>query len=383
MIIYLTKNLSDVITEELIEPGQKADPQPDNPLFSWTANWTNIWDNRRTNNTLVLVNNATRFVVAIYQVKRQDLKNKNIKDMIQTAIGKTLLEMNVNVDLVMKYLQLVGELKFTRNRNRKAAAWVTHAGRDCGFYTVRKYNRVEKVYDDRVGAPANFREVIGSSVYSGEFVPSEAMKEMLVQLTSLPLYKYKAYELEISLDLEIYKAVRRIIVPANLRIKDLHKLIQRLFSWTGYHLHDFALYRENQYEPGMGKPDLRLVPYEEDLEWDDQAVLIEDHRLSEFLPKSHTMVYTYDFGDNWEHEIKLIRTIDNYDKDSPFLLEAEGQAPPEDVGGVGAFVEFREIMLDPSHPEYEENKMWAGYWNPELSEWQKKPRFINLFLPWG
>lgn len=388
MVIFLTKNLSDAISEELIEPEQKADPQSspaaaesleDNPLFSWTANWANIWDYRRTYNTLVLVNNATRFVVAIYQVKRQDLKSKNVKDMIQTAIERTLLEMNWNYDLVMKYLQLAGELKFTKNRNRKAAAWVAHAGYECGFYTVRKYNRGEKVYDDKVGVPANFTVVRSSDARMGEIVPAEAMKERLSQLTGLPLYKYKAYELEISLDLEVYKAVRRVIVPANLRLKDLHKLIQGLFNWKGYHLHDFAVYKENQFVSGRGRPDLRLVPYEGDLEWDDQAVLIADHSLSEFLPEYHTMVYTYDFGDYWQHEIKLIRIIDDYDEDSPFLLEAKGQAPPEDVGGVGGFVEFWEAMLDESHPDHEENKAWAGYWKPELSDWQKGPRHINLF----
>lgn len=38
-----------------------------NPLFSWTANWTKVWDNRRAEDMLVLVNNATRFTAAIYQ----------------------------------------------------------------------------------------------------------------------------------------------------------------------------------------------------------------------------------------------------------------------------------------------------------------------------
>jgi len=37
------------------------------------------------------------------------------------------------------------------------------------------------------------------------------------------------------------------------------------------------------------------------------------------------------------------------------------QAPPEDVGGIGGFLNFREIMLNPSHPEYMEMKEWAKY----------------------
>jgi hypothetical protein len=47
------------------------DARDDNPLFSWTANWTNTWDNRKTKDLLMLVNNATRFAVGVYQFKKR------------------------------------------------------------------------------------------------------------------------------------------------------------------------------------------------------------------------------------------------------------------------------------------------------------------------
>ena len=89
------------------------------------------------------------------------------------------------------------------------------------------------------------------------------------------------------------------------------------------------------------------------------------------------MIYTYDMGDNWEHYIELVRVIEDHDEESPYLLEAIGQTPPENVGWVGGFVEFREIMLDPNHPNYAETKEWAGYWSPELREWDTKPKVIR------
>ena len=70
--------------------------------------------------------------------------------------------------------------------------------------------------------------------------------------------------------------------------------------------------------------------------------------------------------------------IENYDKESPYLLEASGQTPPEDVGGVGGFVNFREIMLNPSHPDYGELKEWAPFWTTELSDWHSRPRAIRV-----
>jgi len=47
------------------------------------------------------------------------------------------------------------------------------------------------------------------------------------------------------------------------------------------------------------------------------------------------------------------------------------------VGGVGGFVNFREIIQNPSHPEYGEMKEWAKYWTTELSDWERRPRVIH------
>ncbi len=61
-------------------------------------------------------------------------------------------------------------------------------------------------------------------------------------------------------------------------------------------------------------------------------------------------------GDNWENNIELVRVIEAHSEESPYLLEASGQTPPEDVGGVGGFIDFREIMLDPTHLDYLQTK---------------------------
>lgn len=118
--------------------------------------------------------------------------------------------------------------------------------------------------------------------------------------------------------------------------------------------------------------------HKEYLEYYENTVLMEGHSLSEFLSENQHMLYTYDMGDNWEHEIQLTQVIEDYDKESPCLVEAIGQTPPEDVGGVGGYVNFREIMLDQNNPEYKDMKEWARFWTPELSDWEKRPRVIHL-----
>jgi hypothetical protein len=146
-----------------------------------------------------------------------------------------------------------------------------------------------------------------------------------------------------------------------------------VFDWKNYHLYDFTVIDKDK-----NKMITRIVPFEENLEYDKEAILMENHTLSEFLSEKKYIIYTYDMGDNWKHEIQLINVIDEYDKESPYLLEASGQTPPEDVGGVPGFIDFYEIIMNPNSPEYKEMREWAGYWTVELSDWKKRPRVISI-----
>lgn len=356
MQIALTKKLADAMG---VKPPSAHEAV--NPLFSWTANWTKVWDNRKAEDMLVLVNNATRFTVAIYQVKRNALKN--VAEMMKAAISNTLLSMNLNPELVGEYMRIAGDVEFVQNRSRQAASWVTKAGMECAFYVGNEYNGIAKMFSDTVGVPANRTLVNYSGKNNEGFYPYKAMINALSELTGKQAYRYRAFELLVTLDLDVYKAVRRIIVPANIQFARLHKVLQSVFGWENYHLYDFTVF-----DGDKSKPIARIVPFEDDLEYDEDAILMEEHTLSEFLPEHKHILYTYDMGDNWEHEIQLVRVIEEHDKESPYLLEASGQTPPEDVGGVGGFVNFREIMLNPSHPEYIEMKEWAKYWTVELSD---------------
>jgi hypothetical protein len=145
-----------------------------------------------------------------------------------------------------------------------------------------------------------------------------------------------------------------------------------VYRWTNSHLHDWGVFDGKRREPVI-----QLVMSDEDLIYDKKAIPETGRKLSEYLPKYKYILYTYDMGDSWEHLIELARVIDGYDKESPYLLEADGQTPPEDVGGVGGYIDFREIMLNPEHEDYAETKDWAGYWQPELWDWQRRPHVIR------
>lgn len=366
MQIALTKKLADAIG---IKPAPASDDT--DPFFTWTANWTNTFD-RRKEEMVVMVNNATKFTVSIFGVKRNQFKD--ISKKMTLAIRNTLLSMNIHPEVVEEYLQKAGEIEFASNHDRKMAAWITRKCLDSCFVAGRTYEESQGrlKYDDTLGRIVSRDPVNYSTNYTNSFIPADEMIKALTDLTGKPAYKYRAFELLVTLDLEIYKATRRLIVPVNMEFQHLHKVIQSVYHWKNYHLYNFAVFDGKNCEPVV-----KLVQSEEDLGYTENAVLMAGRRLDEYLPENKHVLYTYDFGDNWEHEIELVKVIDDYDKESAYLLESNGQAPPEDVGGVGGFIDFREIMLDPKHPEHEEMKVWSVYWSPELSEWYKQPRVIH------
>ena len=77
----------------------------------------------------------------------------------------------------------------------------------------------------RLELPINYWHV----QYPGgnKYIPYETMVSSLSKLTGMQAYKYRAFDLLVTLDLDIYKAERRIIVPANIEFARLRILIIR------------------------------------------------------------------------------------------------------------------------------------------------------------
>jgi hypothetical protein len=93
-------------------------------------------------------------------------------------------------------------------------------------------------------------------------------------------------------------------------------------------------------------------------------------RLGDILEDigTKTLKYLYDFGDGWEHTIKIERLIDpEPGMLYPRLIEAKGHCPPEDVGGPWGYGELLEALADPSHERHGELKEWlADDFNPHV-----------------
>ena len=84
-------------------------------------------------------------------------------------------------------------------------------------------------------------------------------------------------------------------------------------------------------------------------------------RLDKALGTKRTFDYIYDYGDAWWHRVKLVeRTPFLGPLDSPWCLDGANACPPEDVGGIPGYEDFREIMADPAHPRHDDLMQWYG-----------------------
>jgi hypothetical protein len=141
---------------------------------------------------------------------------------------------------------------------------------------------------------------------------------------------------------------RRLQLRADTRLDRLHGLIQAAFGWEDYHLHSFICGQE---EFGPADPDL-------DLDFNNER----DITLGELIGGiGDRLRYTYDFGDNWEHEILVEQLLDpDPETRYPALIAAKGACPPEDCGGVWGYANLKEVLADPSHEEHQEMLEWLG-----------------------
>lgn len=78
------------------------------------------------------------------------------------------------------------------------------------------------------------------------------------------------------------------------------------------------------------------------------------------------MVYEYDFGDGWEHDL-VLEGIDSMQHGGkyPIVLKGKGACPPEDVGGIYGYYDFLEAIKDPKHPEHKDYVEWGEDFDPD------------------
>jgi hypothetical protein len=152
---------------------------------------------------------------------------------------------------------------------------------------------------------------------------------------------------------------RRVLIPNSITFYHLHEIILASMGWDGYHLYEFDFEGER-----IGVPSDDDNPW-----WGDDILDAKKEKIKSYIGNTKCKFeYTYDFGDNWEHLIKVEKFLPRDENVKyPICIDGERNCPPEDCGGIGGYYDFIEAINDKNHPEHEEMIEWyGGVYDPEF-----------------
>ena len=162
----------------------------------------------------------------------------------------------------------------------------------------------------------------------------------------------EVFQLKVTLRDSMPPICRRLLVPANLTLGQLHDVLQAAMGWQDCHMHEF---RTGNRHFGIPNPEDRLMGMPP----------VENERtvhLSNMLGRvGAKAIYTYDFGDSWEHSIVLEKRLPaDPGTDYPVCTGGERACPPEDCGGIPGFYNLLDALGDPTHEQHDELQDWIG-----------------------
>ena len=181
---------------------------------------------------------------------------------------------------------------------------------------------------------------------------------------------------------------RKIKINQNTTFEDFHYIIQIAFGWEDEHLYQFSPKGWNSYpvliaETYMESDDLndfsdpKTFPNGE--RYDVAKIKLKDY----FKKLKQKMIYIYDFGDDWEHQIELVEITDEVLL-HPMCISGKGSDLEEDCGGIWGFYNMVDAINNPKHPEHKDFMEWLGlekgtFWDINKFDIDEINEYLNKF----
>ena len=389
MIIQCTKKVLDKIGMKDAEKAPDA-PTSENEklkmqLHSWHVNLLTI-DRRKV---LLFLNDLSSVSVIVYRPQVKDYKHLN--EILCEGIETLMRRYGVKEDVIRQYLEDDEYHCMCRSSSKSVLSRMTQFGNAVSWASLHfrddqkvQINAMISLMDYITGTPQGYKTP--DELFVG------ALSELYGDGTYESVRDRKSYVLDIHLDLEDHDIYRVVEVPALLGFHDLHRVIIESFGWFDYHCHCFDIMHDD-YDPdesemnGRGHSHrIRLHIYDSDdrnaLDFinavDYEVTGDRSIRLDEVFEEEDWCLYTYDFGDNWEHLITVKKRKPLGGVKHAVMLKRQGERPPEDVGGEYGYNEYLRITSDPNDPEYEQMLNWSKITRAD----EKTDEEINHTLRW-
>jgi hypothetical protein len=170
----------------------------------------------------------------------------------------------------------------------------------------------------------------------------------------------KIARLRVEIDEVAPPVVRRVEVPLDIRLDDLHFVLQIAIGWQNCHPFEFRV--DGAAEPKrwglFDKDDPASSPLPA-----ERATLADLLALGQ--EKFH---YDYVYGEDWSHSVEVEAILPaSGDARYPRLVSAEGRCPPADIGGVMGYETYLRAIADPLHLNHEGMREWeVGEFDPHV-----------------
>lgn len=174
---------------------------------------------------------------------------------------------------------------------------------------------------------------------------------------------------------------RRFRVPGKISLARLHLVLLTVMGWQGGHLYEFQIGQRR-----IGEPAPRSLMADFYGEKTEDANRIELRRVA---PREGArLVYVYDFGDDWQHQIVVEKTTcPEADADRIVCLDGRRACPPEDCGGVWGYADLTADLAEPAGADSPERLRWLeevhGRHDPEHFDPVEVTRRLANFNPVG
>lgn len=143
-------------------------------------------------------------------------------------------------------------------------------------------------------------------------------------------------------------------MPGDYSFWDLHVAIQDAMGWLDCHLHAFR-----SPEPGCNEVADIGIPDDDEFMIGRQTIAGWKVPVASYFHRpGQEMIYEYDFGDGWIHDVVLEKIIPCDTAHQVACVGGERACPPEDCGGTWGYQILLEAMADPCHEQHEEMMHW-------------------------